>query len=434
MCSGDPYACPDYDQRKLQSTSKPALTLVGPSLSVRNDLAAAAAQNPAEMAREQVTMRWISLAAGIVLTALFAGNVASAADPIKVGMLFPQSGGAGDDGQRVTHAVEVMAGIINAQGGVLGRPVQIVVLDDESTPAIGVAKANDMIAQGVALVIEGYNSPVTLAIQPVLARAGIMDITVLSKADGILAGVGNPQAVRMNSSNAMDASAVAEWLMKTAKAKRIAFASQNDAYGNGAQAGVEAELKKAGWDYQIVSQQGFPFTATDFRVAMTAIKDSKPDAVVVTNSSSSSGMPAFLQQYAQQRVGFPLVAAVGTISPPVLEVAGPAADGVASSDIYFADVEPFRSIPQNQAFVAALTKDGKVVADKYTALGAGALQVWAIAANQVKSLDKAKVAAAIRGQTLPGTIFGDATFAANGQLQARFFPILVKDGKIVVQQ
>lgn len=381
-------------------------------------------------------MRVMSLAAAtlMVLGALVAGNVARAADPIKVGMLFPQSGGAGDDGQRITRAVQVMAQMINAQGGVLGRPLQVVVLDDESTPAIGVAKANDMIAQGVALVIEGYNSPVTLAIQPLLARAGIIDITVLSKADGILASTGNPLAVRMNSSNAMDSGAIAEWLMKTAKAKRIAFASQNDAYGNGAQAGVEAELKKAGWSYEVVSQQGFPFTATDFRVAVTAIKDSKPDAVMVTDSSSGSGMPAFLQQYAQQRVTAPLVSAVGTVSPQVIEVAGAAANGVASADIYFADVEPFRSNPQNQAFVAALAKDGKVIADKFTALGAGALEVWAIAANQVKSLDKEKVANAIRGHTLAGTIFGDATFATNGQLQARFFPIVVQDGKIVVKQ
>ena len=381
-------------------------------------------------------MRRRSLVAGSAMLAgaLLLGGGARAADPIKVGMLFPQSGGAGDDGQRVTRAVQVMAGLINDKGGVLGRPLQVVVLDDESTPAVGVAKANDMIAQGVAVVIEGYNSPVTLAIQPVLARAGIMDITILSKADGILASAGNPLAVRMNSSNAMDAAAIADWLMKTAKAKRIAFASQNDAYGNGAQAGVEAELKKAGWSYEIVSQQGFPFTATDFRVAVTAIKDSKADAVAVTNSSSSSGMPAFLQQYAQQQVGIPLIAAVGTVSPPVIATAGPAANGVVSSDIYFAEVEPFRSNPQNQAFVAALAKDGKVTADKYTALGAGALQVWAIAANQVKSLDKEKVAGAIRGHTLPGTIFGDATFAANGQLQAQYFPVVVKDGQIVVQK
>lgn len=380
-------------------------------------------------------MKRMSLAMAIGLALLtLAMPAARAADPIKVGMLFPQSGGAGDDGQRVTRAVQVMAGLINAQGGVLGRPLEVIVRDDESTPAVGVAKANELIGQGVSLVIEGYNSPVTLAIQPVLARAGIMDITVLSKADGILASTSNPLAVRVNSSNAMDAAAIADWLMHTAKAHRIAFASQNDAYGNGAQAGVEAELKKAGWDYQIASQQGFSFTATDFRVAMTALKDSKADAVMVTNSAASAGMPAFLQQYAQAQVGIPLIAAVGTISPQVLDVAGASANGVVSADIYFADVEPFASNPANKAFAAALAKDGKVTADKFTALGAIALQSWAIAANEAKSLDKEKVAAAIRGHTLPGTIFGDATFSANGQLQARYFPVSVQNGKLVVQK
>jgi branched-chain amino acid transport system substrate-binding protein len=359
---------------------------------------------------------------------------AQAADPIKVGMLYPQSGGAGDDGQRGTHALQVMADLINAKGGVLGRPLQVIVRDDESTPAVGVAKANELIGEGVSVIVEGYNSPVTLAIQSVIARAGIMDMTVLSKADGILASAANPLAVRVNSSNSMDAAAVADWLMHTAKAHKIGFASQNDAYGNGAQAAVEGELKKANWPYEIVSQQGFSFTSTDFRVAMTALKDSKADAVSVTNSAASSGMPAFLQQYHQAQVGVPLIAAVGTVSPQVLDVAGEAANGVASSDIYFPDVEPFKSNPINQEFVAALAKTAKITADKYTALCAIALQVWSIAANETKSLDKAKVAAAIRGHTVPGTIFGDVTFSPNGQMQARYFPVIVQNGKVVVQQ
>jgi branched-chain amino acid transport system substrate-binding protein len=358
---------------------------------------------------------------------------AGAADPVKVGMLFPQSGDAGDDGQRVTAAVKIMADLINSHGGVLGRPIQIIVADDESTPAVGVAKANELIGDNVALVIEGYNSPVTLAIQPVLARAGILDMTVFSKADSILSGNGNKQAIRVNSSNAMDAKAVATWLMQTAKAHKIGFASQNDAYGNGAQAGVEAELKKAGWDYQIVSQQGFPFTATDFRVAVTALKDSKADAVMVTDSASSAGMPAFLQQYHQAQVGIPLIAAVGTISPQVLKTAGVAAEGVASADMYFADVEPFASNKANQEFVAAMNKQN-IVVDKFTAVGAAVLQIWAIAANEAKSLDKMAVAAKIRGNTVSGTIFGDAVFSPDGQMQAQYFPVVVKDGKFVIQK
>ena len=64
---------------------------------------------------------------------------------------------------------------INAKGGLLGRKLVVVSKDDESTPAVGVSRANEMIAEKADVVIEGWNSPVTLAMQPILARAGVLD-------------------------------------------------------------------------------------------------------------------------------------------------------------------------------------------------------------------------------------------------------------------
>src|SRR5689334_3092426 len=117
--------------------------------------------------------------------------------PIKVGVIFPLSGGAGPQGQHVTQAVQAMAALINDSGGVLGRKLEILSRDDESTPAVGVSRANELISAGVSVIIEGWNSPVTLAMQPVISRAGVLDITAISKADPILSGEGNPLAVRL---------------------------------------------------------------------------------------------------------------------------------------------------------------------------------------------------------------------------------------------
>src|SRR5882757_10342149 len=99
------------------------------------------------------------------------------AQDIKVGTIFPLSGGAGPDGQTVTNAVKLMVQQINDKGGLLGRKLVVISKDDESTPAVGVSRANEMIAEKADVVIEGWNSPVTLAMQPILARAGILDIT-----------------------------------------------------------------------------------------------------------------------------------------------------------------------------------------------------------------------------------------------------------------
>jgi branched-chain amino acid transport system substrate-binding protein len=373
-----------------------------------------------------------SVLAGLASASLVPA-LARAADPIKVGLIIPLSGGAGRQGQDVTHAVQGMAALINESGGVLGRPVEILVRDDESTPAIGVAKANELAAAGVAVVLEGWNSPVTLAMQSVLARAGILDITMISKADAILASASNPLAIRLNSANVQDAAIIAQYLGSKTRRARIVFVTENDAYGNGAQQGIEAEFKKAGLDYTIAQTLKFPFPQTDFRVEITNIRDAKPDYVISINANEGAGLPAFLQQYAQGQVGVPVICTVGTVGPSVIETTGKAANGLHSADIYFPETEPFASNPENKRFVAQMQKQFKTEPDKFMALGAASLQVWAKAAAKAGSLERKAVAGAIRGQEIPGTIFGTVRFEPNGQMQHRHFVFTVKDGKIVVE-
>jgi len=368
-----------------------------------------------------------SLAVGFI-------GAASAQEPIKVGVIFPLSGGAGPQGQHVTQAIQAMAAVINEEGGVLGRKIEILSRDDESTPAVGVSRANELISAGVSVIIEGWNSPVTLAMQPVIARAGILDITAISKADPILSGEGNPLAIRLNSSNSQDGAIIAAYLANTAKAKRIAFLTQNDAYGNGAQASIEGELKKLGHAYEKVAEEKFPFAQADFRVALTNVKAANPDATVAINANEGLGLPALLRQAKQSRLPGQLVTAVGTVAPSVISVAGDSANGTIGADIYFPDVEPFASNPVNKKFVAKTQQMFNYTPDKYMALGAASLQIWAMAANEVKSLDKEPVAKRIRGGSFENTIFGTAKFEANGQLLSRHYLFDVDKQKIVVRK
>jgi len=360
--------------------------------------------------------------------AMFAAMPASA-QPVKVGTIFPLSGGAGPNGQAVTNAIKVMAEMLNARGGVLGRQIAVVSKDDESTPAVGVSRANELIADKVDVIIAAWNSPVALAMQPVIARANILDITAVAKADPILSGEGNPYAIRINSSNGQDAGVIARALVQTLGAKRIGFLTQNDAYGNGAQAAIEQELGKLGKPYEVVVTEKFPFKQIDFRVPLANVKQAKPDAVVAINAAEASGMPALIQQYRQAGIDAKLVAAVGTILPTVFKVAGDATDGVISSDIYFPDIEPFTKIAENVQFVQAYRKAHGEAPDKGAALGAQALIVWARAAAAAKSLDRKTVAEAIRGKTISGTLFGDVAFLPNGQMQSRHVVFKVVDGK-----
>lgn len=353
---------------------------------------------------------------------------------IKVGVIFPLSGGAGPQGQHVSQAIQTMAALINESGGVLGRKIEIVTRDDESTPAVGVSRANELIAQGVSVVIEGWNSPVTLAMQPVLARAGVLDITAISKADPILSGEGNPFAIRLNSSNSQDGAVIANYIANIAKAKRVAFLTENDAYGNGAQASIELELKKLNHAYEKVAEEKFPFNQADFRVALTNVKATNPDVTVAINANEGLGMPATIRQARQSRLGGVLLAAVGTVAPSVIQVAGEAANGVISADIYFPDVEPFASNPANVRFVAKTQEMFKHAPDKFMALGAMALQTWAMAVNELKTLDREAVAKRIRGGQFKATVMGDVSFEPNGQLRSNHLLFTVQGGKIAMQK
>jgi branched-chain amino acid transport system substrate-binding protein len=378
-------------------------------------------------------MKTVLKALVMVAASVVSGAGANAqTSPVKVGVILPLSGGAGPQGQHVTQAIQAMAEIINESGGVMGRKIEILSRDDESTPAVGVSRANDLLTQGVSVIIEGWNSPVALAMQPVISRAGVLDITAFASADAILSGEGNPLAVRLNASNSQGGAAVASVIADKLKAKRVAFLTQNDAYGTGTQASIEAELKRIGYAYEKVAEEKFPFNQSDFRVALTNVKAANPDVTVAINANEGLGMPALIRQAKQIRLPGQFLAGLGTVAPSVISVAGDAANGVMGTDIYFPDVEPFASNEVNRKFVAKSKGKFDYAPDKFMAVGAFALQVWAMAANELKTLDKEPLANRIRGGSFKDTIFGDASFEANGQLKSRIYTFSVQDQKIVV--
>ena len=62
-------------------------------------------------------------------------RIAWAADPIKIGFSIPQSGGLAAIGKQALLAMQIWADDVNAKGGIIGRPVQLVTYDDQSNPA-----------------------------------------------------------------------------------------------------------------------------------------------------------------------------------------------------------------------------------------------------------------------------------------------------------
>ena len=139
-----------------------------------------------------------------------------------------------------------------------------------------------------------------------------------------------------------------------------------------------------------------------------------------------------MRQARQSRLPGTLVTAVGTVAPSVIKVAGDAANGVVGADI----ISRSRAVqvqPLEPGVHEADPEDVQDDAGQVHGAWGGALQIWAKAANKVKSLDKEKVAKRIRGGSFKDTIFGDVSFEPSGQMKSSYSFFTVKDQKIVIQ-
>lgn len=356
-----------------------------------------------------------------------AGTEASTG-PLKIGVIIPLSGAAGPNGKHVLAAIQVEADKVNAAGGVNGRKIEVVSKDDQSTPATGVAAANDLVSQKVDVVMGGWNSPVTLAIQPILVRGGVMNITTIPQASKIIGGV-DDAAVRMNAGNAVGGYVAAKYLTGTLHAKNIGLLLENDAYGKDAGDRVRKNLPT---DAKVATEQSFAYTDNDFRVALSSLQAAKPDAVFSADAAESSGQPALMKQLSQLNLGVPYFAGTGTVSQAVIDLAGAGADGTYSADLYFADAEPWASSPQNKEFVAAFQKKTGSMPDKFAALGAQSVDVWAQAVKKAGTTERSAVGRAIHGQSFSGTLLGDVTFTQTGQMISKMYAFQVKNEKVNV--
>jgi branched-chain amino acid transport system substrate-binding protein len=337
-------------------------------------------------------------------------------EPLKIGVLVPLSGAAGPNGKNVLEGVQAQVDIINDEGGVDGRKIEVVSRDDQSTPATGVSMATELIDEGVDVIMGGWNSPVTLAIQPITVRADVLNITSIPQNASILGGA-DETAVRMNAGNAIGGYTAAKYLSDTVGAKRVAMLLQNDAYGLDAGEFVKKNLPD---DVDVVAEEKFEYTDTDFRVAISNVLAAKPDALYSANAAESSGQPALMQQLGASNIGFPYFAGTGTVSHTVVETAGADAVDTISADLYFPDAEPWASYERNVTFMKRFEADNSATPDKFAALGAQSVEVWSQAVAAAGSAERQKVADEIHGGSFKNTILGDVTFTEKGQ---QIFPM-----------
>ncbi|HYB40841.1 MAG TPA: ABC transporter substrate-binding protein [Candidatus Methylomirabilis sp.] len=345
--------------------------------------------------RWRVGGRLVVLMAGLIAASSpLAGAPARAADPIKVGWVGPLSPPGGyAEGALMKQAAQLAAEEINAKGGVLGRPIEVVFADTRGKPEEGTAAAERLISQEKVVAITGeFHSSVFLAEMEVAHRAGIPIIAVDVWALSITAK-GYPEVFRVAPNQALIATKYGEW-MAAAGFKNVAFVFEKTDGGQSARDVLLPVLDKNGIKYEAV---GADPNSTEFTAQIERFKTHQPPFDFFMTAYSEAGAYPMVSQ--SHTLGFAPTARAGMGNS-----GGPAVDptfwkNVGEAGKYL--VTEIVGLPKNawndktKAFVAAYKKKYNQTPSPQAIENYDAMLVLADAIARAKSTDGKAIVAAL---------------------------------------
>jgi branched-chain amino acid transport system substrate-binding protein len=262
------------------------------------------------------------LAALILLGCLAAP--ATAQEPLKIGFFGPLTGPVAADGASARQAVELAAQEVNGRGGLLGRPVELVVYDDRLNPQEAVAIAYKLIEKDqVVGVVSGAFSGPSRVTAPLFAKARIPMVAGYAVHPDVTRG--SDSNFRVGFLGAVEGAASAEYAVVTLKARRPAVLSVDTDFGREIVAGFAARSEKLG--AKVIIQQTYKYPGeTDFRPFLTRIMAAKPDLLFAAGYHDVAALMTL--QAKELGITLPIVAKGGFDSPKFVELARGTAEGV----------------------------------------------------------------------------------------------------------
>jgi branched-chain amino acid transport system substrate-binding protein len=244
-------------------------------------------------------------------------------DPIVFGAVLSATGPGSPLGEPERATLGMMETQINDAGGVLGRPIKIVIEDDQTNPKEAVTAVNKLLQQDkVVAVLGSSTSASTLAIKPITEQAGI-PLMALAASNAITAAP-ITWTWRAPPRDALAVQNALTYISKVMKLTKIAVLYDENAYGSSGM----AEIEKVAPDYglTIVAKESYKTDETDLTAQLTKIKAANPEVVVVWGTNPGPAIAAKNMQ--QLGMTQPFVGSHGIANQKFIDLAGDAAEGV----------------------------------------------------------------------------------------------------------
>ena len=371
--------------------------------------------------------RRICASALIAVCALIAPTIAKAADPVRVGLSVSLTGGVAPIGKQVLAALQIWRDDVNAKGGLLGRPVELVFYDDQSNPQNVPGLYTKLIeVDKVELLIGPYATNMVAPSIPILMQFHKTSV-------GILANAANSkfhydQYFSMLPTGPEPQKSFAYGFFQLAAAatprpKTVAIVAADAEFAQNAADGARQSIKEIG-GFEIVLDQKYPPTTTDYAPIMRAVQALNPDIVYAAAYPPDS---VGIVQAANEIGLTPKMfggTLIGLLITPFKAKLGPLMNGIINNEVYLPApslVFPGTKELLDKYHAVAATQGLDPGGWAFPPLGYAAGQVLAQAVEGAKSLDHAKLAAFMRGNTFH-TVVGDIAFGKDGEwAKARVF-------------
>jgi branched-chain amino acid transport system substrate-binding protein len=360
------------------------------------------------------------LLALFTLWALILPNAAKAADPIRVGMTMALTGGVAPIGKQVLAALQIWRDDVNAKGGLLGRPVELVVYDDQSNPANVPSLYTKLIdVDKVDLLIGPYATNMVAPAIPVLMQNKKTTI-------GILANAANSkfhydQYFSMLPTGPEPQKAFAYGFFElaanaTPRPKTVAIVAADAEFAQNAADGARMSIKELG-GFELVLDSKYPPSTTDYTPVMRAVQAVNPDIVfVAAYPPDSVGIVRAANEIGLTPKMFGGTF-IGLLVTPIKVQLGPLMNGIVNNEVFL----PAKSLtfPGTNELLskyqaAAKTQGIDPMGWAFAPIAYAAGQTLEQAVEGTKGTDQAALAAYMRSHTFH-TVVGDITFGKDGE-------------------
>ena len=360
------------------------------------------------------------MAARMVATIMVLMPIAALAqEPLKIGFSMSLSGPLGSGGKSTLLAFEMWRDDVNAKGGLLGRPVELVYYDDQSNSSLVPGIYTKLLdVDKVPMVVSGYATNQIAPAMPIVIRKNMVFMALFGT--GVNDNFNYDKYFQILPNGKETKLAPSRGFLKTAMTmtpppRTIALVGADAEYSQNSLSGAREIAKGLG--LQIVYDRSYPPTTTDFSPIIRGIQAAKPDVVYV--ASYPLDTVGIIRAANEVRLETKMFGGgmIGLCFGSIKQQLGPLLNGIVSYDLY--SPEPTMKFPGLDEFLARYRE--KAAAAGTDPLGFylppfayAEMQILTEAITKVGNLDQEKIASYIHANTLH-TIVGDVKFGENGE-------------------